>query len=46
MPNDGELLNRWIWEIAGRNSDTLKRILVDTPGNFLFYPALSPLFRI
>ena len=21
MPNDGELLNRWIWEIAGKNSD-------------------------
>lgn len=31
MPNDGELLNRWIWEIAGRNSDTLKRLLVDNP---------------
>jgi len=31
MPNDGELLNRWIWEVAGRNSDTLKRILVDNP---------------
>jgi 2-pyrone-4,6-dicarboxylate lactonase len=31
MPNDGELLNRWIWEIAGRNSATLKRLLVDNP---------------
>ena len=31
MPNDGELLNRWIWEIAGKNSDTLKRLLVDNP---------------
>jgi len=31
MPNDGELLNRWIWEIAGRNSETLKRLLVDNP---------------
>lgn len=31
MPNDGELLNRWIWEVAGRNSDTLKRLLVDNP---------------
>ena len=31
MPNDGELLNRWIWEIAGKRGDTLKRILVDNP---------------
>jgi 2-pyrone-4,6-dicarboxylate lactonase len=31
MPNDGKLLNHWIWEIAGRNSDHLKRILVDNP---------------
>jgi len=31
MPNDGALLNRWIWEIAGRSSDSLKRILVDNP---------------
>ena len=31
MPNDGELLNRWIWEIAGKNSATLKRLLVDNP---------------
>jgi len=31
MPNDGELLNRWIWEIAGGNSDSLKRLLVDNP---------------
>jgi len=31
MPNDGELLNRWIWEIAGRNSEKLQRILVDNP---------------
>jgi 2-pyrone-4,6-dicarboxylate lactonase len=31
MPNDGELLNRWIWEIAGRRLDSLKRILVDNP---------------
>jgi len=31
MPNDGELLNRWIWEIACRNSATLKRLLVDNP---------------
>jgi 2-pyrone-4,6-dicarboxylate lactonase len=31
MPNDGELLNRWIWEVAAKNSATLKRILVDNP---------------
>jgi 2-pyrone-4,6-dicarboxylate lactonase len=31
MPNDGELLNRWIWEVAGKNGDRLKRILVDNP---------------
>ena len=31
MPNDGELLNLWIGEIAGRNSDELRRILVDNP---------------
>lgn len=31
MPNDGELLNRWIWEVAGRNAHTLKHILVDNP---------------
>jgi 2-pyrone-4,6-dicarboxylate lactonase len=31
MPNDGELINRWIWELADRNSDKLKRILVDNP---------------
>jgi 2-pyrone-4,6-dicarboxylate lactonase len=32
MPNDGELLNRWIWEIAGQSRETLKRILVENPG--------------
>jgi 2-pyrone-4,6-dicarboxylate lactonase len=31
MPNDGALLNLWIWEIAGKNSDALKRLLVDNP---------------
>lgn len=31
MPNDGQLLNRWIWEIADKNGETLKRILVDNP---------------
>ena len=31
MPNDGALVNHWIWEIAGRNSDKLKQLLVDNP---------------
>jgi len=31
MPNDGELVNCWIWEIAGRSTAELKRILVDNP---------------
>ena len=31
MPNDGALLNHWIWEIAGKNSNKLKRLLVDNP---------------
>ncbi len=31
MPNDGQLLNRWIWEVAGKRSDTMRRILVDNP---------------
>ena len=31
MPNDGALLNRWIWEIADQDSGKLKRILVDNP---------------
>jgi 2-pyrone-4,6-dicarboxylate lactonase len=31
MPNDGELLNRWIWEIVDRKSHHLKRILVENP---------------
>jgi 2-pyrone-4,6-dicarboxylate lactonase len=31
MPNDGALLNRWIWELAGKNRETLKRILVGNP---------------
>ncbi len=31
MPNDGELMNRWIWEVARRSSDGLKKILVDNP---------------
>jgi 2-pyrone-4,6-dicarboxylate lactonase len=31
MPNDGELLNSWIWEIASRDAGKLKRLLVDNP---------------
>ena len=31
MPNDGELVNRWIWEIADRSCEGLKRILIDNP---------------
>jgi len=31
MPNDGALLNHWIWEIAGKNNNKLKRLLVDNP---------------
>jgi len=38
MPNDGDLLNRWIWEVAGRNSDTLRRILVDNPRALFNFP--------
>ena len=38
MPNDGDLLNRWIWEVAGRNSDTLRRILVDNPRTLFNFP--------
>jgi 2-pyrone-4,6-dicarboxylate lactonase len=39
MPNDGELLNRWIREIADRNSETLRRILVDNPRRLFNFPA-------
>ena len=38
MPNDGELLNRWIWEVAGRSKDTLRRILVDNPRALFTFP--------
>ena len=31
MPNDGALVNHWIWPIAGQNGDKLKRILVENP---------------
>jgi 2-pyrone-4,6-dicarboxylate lactonase len=31
MPNDGQLVNAWIWEIAEKNSGNLKRLLVDNP---------------
>lgn len=38
MPNDGELLNRWIWEVAGRNSNILGRLLVDNPRALFNFP--------
>jgi 2-pyrone-4,6-dicarboxylate lactonase len=41
MPNDGELLNRWIWELAGKGADTLKRILVDNPRRLFNFSAKS-----
>ncbi len=31
MPNDGALLNHWIWEIANKDQDALKRLLVENP---------------
>jgi 2-pyrone-4,6-dicarboxylate lactonase len=41
MPNDGELLNRWIWEVAGKSSTTLKRILVDNPRRLFNFSSKS-----
>jgi len=38
MPNDGELLNRWIWEVAGKSRETLRRILVDNPRSLFNFP--------
>ncbi|HEY1758669.1 MAG TPA: amidohydrolase family protein [Bryobacteraceae bacterium] len=38
MPNDGKLLNQWIWEIAGKNIDHLKRILVYNPQKLFGFP--------
>jgi 2-pyrone-4,6-dicarboxylate lactonase len=38
MPNDGELLNRWIWEVAGKNAAELKRIVVDNPRRLFNFP--------
>jgi 2-pyrone-4,6-dicarboxylate lactonase len=38
MPNDGELLNRWIWEVAGKSKSTLKRLLVDNPRRLFTFP--------
>jgi 2-pyrone-4,6-dicarboxylate lactonase len=39
MPNDGELLNRWLWEVAGRNRETLRQILVDNPRALFNFPS-------
>jgi len=41
MPNDGEMLNRWIWEVAGKNDDSLKRILVDNPRHLFNFASLT-----
>jgi hypothetical protein len=41
MPNDGELLNRWIWEVAGRSADKLRQILVDNPRKLFNFGAAS-----
>jgi 2-pyrone-4,6-dicarboxylate lactonase len=38
MPNDGELLNRWIWEVAGKSKTILKRLLVDNPRRLFTFP--------
>jgi len=41
MPNDGALLNCWIWEVAERNPETLRRLLVSNPRRlFRFEQAL------
>ena len=31
MPNDGKLVNHWIWEVAKKDGATLDRILVENP---------------
>ena len=41
MPNDGALLNRWIWDVAGRNGEALKRLLVDNPRKLFNFPLHS-----
>ena len=38
MPNDGELVNRWIWEVAGKSGDVVKRLLVDNPRSLFNFP--------
>lgn len=42
MPNDGELVNRWIWEVAEKNCDGLKRILVDNPRRLFDFASTKP----
>jgi 2-pyrone-4,6-dicarboxylate lactonase len=41
MPNDGKLLNHWIWEIAGQSIATLRRILVHNPRALFAFPRPS-----
>ena len=31
MPNDGDLANHWIWPVAGRDAEVLRRMLVENP---------------
>jgi predicted TIM-barrel fold metal-dependent hydrolase len=30
-PNDGDLANHWIWPVAGRDPEVLRRMLVENP---------------
>ena len=31
MPNDGDIANHWIWPVAHKNADLLRRMLVENP---------------
>ncbi len=42
MPNDGALVNHWMWEVAWRNGDKLKRLLVDNPRRLFKFGELGP----
>jgi 2-pyrone-4,6-dicarboxylate lactonase len=41
MPNDGKLLNHWIWEITGKNNEPLKAILADNPRRLFSFAMVS-----